>query len=216
MTKTLLYQLSTLSLGLLLLSPKNINASSNLEVASDSNFSSQTLNFNSGQTVYVKVSADNNGDSKHQLNLRDNQYNQISSYSLAASGPNQFSANFAAPQNEGYYSLEAQIESNGSKSTSVKTIKVGSPQNANVKVNIQSRVEGQSVTTSGNNHEEAIETNSPGQASPSSSPETSPEPEVMGNPDFTFDQNNQSEKVSLVVSVRQFLIRIWSTIWPFK
>src|SRR3990167_11159413 len=85
-----------------------------LEVASDSNFSSQTTNFSAGQTIYVRVTANNEGTDKHQLNLRDNQYNLISSYNLNREG-SEFTASLAAPSSEGYYSLEAQIEDGAPK-----------------------------------------------------------------------------------------------------
>src|SRR3989344_3679242 len=148
----------------------------NLEVASDSNFSSQTTNFSAGQTIYVRVNANNEGTDKHQLNLRDNQYNLIQSYNLNKEG-SKFTASLTAPSSEGYYSLEAQITSSGSNNTSVKTIKVGQPQNANVKVSVKENSSGVSKSTEeevlGTNDEDEDQDQSPAlRPSPESSPQT--------------------------------------------
>src|SRR3989344_4992705 len=147
----------------------------NLEVASDSNFFSQTINFSAGQTIYVRVTANNEGTDKRQLNLRDNQYNLIKSYTLAKDG-SKFTISLPAPSSEGYYSLEAQIVSAGSKNTSVKTIKVGKPQNANVKVSVNESSSGTSQSpqaeVNGSEDENQIEEVSP-------SPESSPAVEAV-------------------------------------
>ena len=50
---------------------------SNMEIATDADFANKTLNFNAGQTIYVRVTADNSGDSKSVLNLHDNLYNLL-------------------------------------------------------------------------------------------------------------------------------------------
>src|SRR3989338_3234871 len=154
----------------------SIHAGDNgLEVASDSNFSSQTTNFSAGQTVYVRVTAANEGTDKRQLNLRDNQYNLIKSYTLSKDG-SKFSASLPAPSSEGYYSLEARIESAGSVNTSVKTVKVGKPQNANVKVSVNESSSGVSQST----EEEVLGTNDEDQDQTpvlSPSPESSPQTE---------------------------------------
>src|SRR3990170_5175966 len=149
---------------------------SNLEVASDSNFSSQTINFSAGQTIYVRVTANNEGTDKHQLNLRDNQYNLISTYNLNKEG-SRFTASLAAPSSDGYFSLEAQIVSAGSNNTSVKTIKIGDPQNANVKVSVNENSSGVSQST----EEEVLGTDDEDQDQTlvlSPSPESSPQTEV--------------------------------------
>src|SRR3990167_7149997 len=145
-----------------------------LEVASDSNFSSQTINFSAGQTVYVRVTANNDGTDKRQLNLRNNQYNLIQSYNLNKEGF-KYTASLPAPASEGYYSLEAQIVSAGSNNTSVKTIKVGDPQNANVKVSVNESSSGTSQSpqaeVAGSENENQIEEENP-------PPESSPQKEV--------------------------------------
>ena len=133
LTAATLFLISVFILGL---SASVQAGDTSLEVASDSNFSSQTTNFSAGQTIYVRVNANNEGTDKHQLNLRDNQYNLISTYNLNKEG-SKFTASLGAPSSEGYYSLEAQIVSAGSNNTSAKTIKVGKPQNANVKISLK-------------------------------------------------------------------------------
>src|SRR3990167_10172710 len=172
LTAAALFLISVFVLGLSV----SVQAGDNgLEVASDSNFSSQTTNFSAGQTVYVRVTAANEGTDKRQLNLRDNQYNLIKSYTLAKDG-SKFTASLPAPSSEGYYSLEAQIVSAGSNSTSVKTIKVGKPQNSNVKVSVNESSSGTSQSPQaevvGSEDENQIEKVSP-------TPESSPQTEVF-------------------------------------
>src|SRR4030042_2173051 len=110
-------------------------ADSNLEVAADSGFSNQTTNFSAGQQIYVRINTDSSGEQKHQLNLRDNSYNLITSYNLNKNG-NLYWTNFSAPQGTGYYSLEAEIVSAGRKVLTAKIKKDGSPNNANVSVRV--------------------------------------------------------------------------------
>src|SRR3990167_11316865 len=127
-----------------MITPSTILSASNLEVSNSADFSAQTLQFSGGQTVFARIQSSNVGGKKSQLNLRDNQYNLINSFKLERNG-SYYSAVLAAPYNNGYYSLEAQIESESSSATSVKTIKVGSVANANVKVNVNSNTSGNEV-----------------------------------------------------------------------
>lgn len=173
-----------------------------LEVASDSNYSTQTTNFSAGQTIYVRVTANNEGTDKHQLNLRDNQYNLITSYNLSKNG-SKFTASFPTPSSEGYYSLEARIESSGSVSTSVKTIKVGKPQNSNVKVSVSESTSGTSQSpqaeVAGSEDEDQTEGTSP-------SPEFSPQTEV-------FQQVPQES--GFWTPVFNLVLKIADFLWPF-
>src|SRR4030042_5413697 len=151
-------------------------ADSNLEVAADSNFSNQTRDFSAGQTIYVRITTDSSGEQKHQLNLRDNTYNLITSYNLNKNG-NLYSTNFNAPQGIGYYSLEAEIVSEGRNVTSVKTIKVGGPNNANISVRINNE-----TSTSGNNQkEEESDTKDSENSDNIEAASPSPSPEQVNN-----------------------------------
>ncbi len=199
----------------LFLTPTSV-ASSNLEVSANSDFSNQTLNFNAGQTVYVRLSAQSSGAKTHTLNLRDNQYNLLNSYDLSISG-NQFTASFSAPSNEGYYSLEAKVESEGSLTTAVKTIKIGSPQNANVNVSIRSNVPGQKVlgtdSSSASTEPTSKASDNNGVAYQSS---TVPTSDVKDNQDIEFQQNNQdSQNKTFTYKIKVIFIKIISVIWPF-
>lgn len=174
-----------------------------LEVASDSNFSSQTTNFSAGQTIFVRVNANNEGSDKHVLNLRDNQYNLLSSYNLNKGG-SKFTGSLSAPSPSGYYSLEAQITSAGSNSTSVKTIKVGDGGNSNVKVMVNENSSGQNAQSpkaevKGNKDENQNEKVSP-------SPESSPQTEV-------FQQ--QPEESGFWTPVFNVVLKIADFFWPF-
>jgi len=175
-----------------------------LEVASDSNFSSQTTNFSAGQTIYVRVTANNEGSDKHLLNLRDNQYNLISTYNLTKEG-SKFTASLGAPSSEGYYSLEAQIVSSGSNNTSVKTIKVGKPQNANVKVSVNESSSGVSQST----EEEILGTDDADQDQTpvlSPSPESSPQTEVY---------QEEPKEAGFWTPVFNVALKIADFLWPF-
>lgn len=110
---------------------------SSMIISSSSDFTSQTEGFSPNKTVWVKVEANNSGETKKELNLRNSSYDLIVSYPLTNIGNNVFTASFQAPDS-GYYSLEAKIESHGSNSTSVKTLKVGTSTNSSIRVNVDS------------------------------------------------------------------------------
>lgn len=211
-----LLQLSLTFVLFLLSSPQIVYSASNLQTAADSGFSNQTTNFSPGQTIFVKVAADNNGGSKHELNLKDNKYNQVASYSLWANG-SEFATNFSAPQNEGYYSLEARIEAGTSQQTSVKTIKIGDPGNSasNVNVNVSTKVEG--LNTTARSTSQAVKSPSP-EVSPESSLQN-PSPSSSPSPvDISLSQeqsHNQELNNNLLASVGDFFKKLWDSIWPF-
>ena len=213
MKKSLLRALP-LIIFLLLVSPQKVKSVSALEIAADANFSSPTLNFSPGQTIYVRITTDNAGDDKKQLNLMDNQYNFIKSFIFSKTGSNPFTftASLSAPSTDGYYSLEARIETAGSQVTSVKTIKVGSSANANVKVNISNRVVGQNKTSS-------YQPSSPPDVSINTEQESaSPtsEPRTLDNPDVTFDSVSSKPKPNILVTITIFFKNLFSKIWFFK
>ena len=218
MRKCLLWALPIFILSLFFPSYKIFASTQALEIATDSNFSSITTEFSAGQTIYVRIGADNDGSDKHLLNLRDNQYNFLTSYNLNKDNDNQFSTSLAAPQNEGYYSLEAQIESAGSKTTAVKTIKVGSPTNANVKVNVKSEVSGQSVKID-HKSSQSPTISTPKVSPPTTGKEVNEESGFFDNPDIDFGQERavtQTESSqSFTGQLGQFFKKILSSIWPF-
>ena len=194
--------LGFVSVVALALSAKVQAGDNGLEVAQDSNFFSQTINFSAGQTIYVRVTANNEGTDKRQLNLRDNQYNLIKSYTLAKDG-SKFTVSLPVPSSEGYYSLEAQITSSGSNNTSVKTIKVGKPQNANVKVSVNESTSGSSQSPQaevvGSEDENQIEKVSP-------TPESSPQTEVY---------QEEPKELSFWTPVFNAALKIADFLWPF-
>lgn len=172
---------------LILVIPKNVLASE-LAVSKSSSFSSSDLNFNAGQTVYVRLNTDSSG-ANQALNLRDNNYNLIASYSLSKNG-NNYTGSFGAPGSDGYYSVEAHIWGSGSDVTSVKTIKVGSANGGSVNVHVNSNVNGSSSTSqsqSGKSKSEGTDESGGSNGSddktspmPSASPAASPTPQVYG------------------------------------
>lgn len=117
-----------------------------MDVSKSASFSSSDLNFSTGGTVYVRVNTDKEGSS-HVLSVKDSGYSTINSVDLSRSGSN-YTASFSAPSAEGYYSLEAKIEGIGVSVTSVKTIRVGSQSEANIKVRVSSEVKGEKSTGS--------------------------------------------------------------------
>lgn len=125
--------------SIIFLNTSTVTAGS-MEVSKSSSFSSSDLNFSAGETVYVRVSADSSATS-YVLNIRDNNYSAVSTVGLNKNGGT-FTTSFSAPGGEGYYSLESQIKGDGLNATSVKTIKIGSPSSANIKVSVNSNVGG--------------------------------------------------------------------------
>lgn len=185
--------------------------SSSLEIASDQNFARTTEDFTAGQTIYVQIKTDNDGKDKRQLNLRDNQFGLLNSYTLSKNG-DKFWGSLVTPQTEGYYSLEAQIESGGNVTTSVKTIRVGSPANASVQVNIKSQVQGQIVST----------TTSTPKSSPTSTDsdqqvDQGQNTEVLSESDYSFDQHSESpkQKQGVIAKISEFFKKLAEFIWPF-
>ena len=149
-----------------------------MEIASDASFTNQTLEFNAGQIIYVRVTAENDGSDKHDLNLRDNNYNLITTYSMNKNG-NQFVVNFPAPNAAGIYSLEANIVSSGSVSNFVKTIEVGEggAGNSQVSVKINNQVNTGNQILSETDQASPIQTpGSSDQASPIPTPTPTPTP----------------------------------------
>src|SRR3989344_3930123 len=128
------------------------SADSNLEISTTSSFSALSTNFSGGQTIFVRLASDLPSMSESKLNVRDNEYNLVNSFNFEKEG-SYFSAVVAAPYNQGYYSLEAIVKNNDSNTTSVKTIKVGNPTNANIRVNVKSSGSGSEVLGESNRTE---------------------------------------------------------------
>lgn len=186
-----------------------INAAS-LDVSKNANFSSSDLNFDSGDRVYIRVESDGSGSSQKVLNIRDNQYNLVSSINLSKSG-NQFTASFNVPSDQGYFSLEAVIEGDGASSKSVKAIKVGNPSSANVKVNVKSSVKGTKTTTTTSNPNSQSSSeglkNQEGQGNT-----VSPTPEVF----YSQSNSDEQEKPAKSNWFFTFFKNFFSFLWPFK
>ena len=182
-----------------------INATS-LEVSKNANFSTSDLNFGSGDGIFVRVVSNGSGSGQKVLNISDNQYNLVSSVNLSKSA-NTFSASFNAPDNQGYFSLEAVIEGDGASSKSVKTIKVGNPSSANIKVNVNSNVKGTKSTNWTNESNEEIFEEENKQVNST----VSPTPEVYSS------QSNLTDEVKPAKNNWFFMIfkNIFSFLWPF-
>lgn len=139
--------------------PSTVSAASNLEISNTSNFSTLSTNFNGGQTIFIRLESDLPSMSESKLNLRDNEYNLVNTFGFKKEGA-YFSATIPVPYNAGFYSLEAVVKNDDSNTTSVKTIKVGNPTNANVKVNVNSSVSGSSSEVLGESKQDAADTSS--------------------------------------------------------
>src|SRR3989339_949723 len=171
--------------------------STNMEIAADAGFTNQTLQFSAGQTIYVRVTANNSGDTKSVLNLRDNLYNLLATYGFSKTGSNpyQFTVNFPAPGASGNYSLEANIESNGSVVNYVRTIE-GSGSNCDQSDNSQVNVKVENKVNTGN--------------------QTSPTPGVEGvyTPGVSPD-NVLGEQASQSQETQGFFASLWAKIANF-
>jgi len=175
--------------------------STNMEIAADAGFTNQTLQFSAGQTIYVRVTANNSGDTKSVLNLRDNLYNLLATYGFSKTGSNpyQFTVNFPAPGASGNYSLEANIESNGSVVNYVRTIEVSgsnSDQSDNSQVNV--KVENKVNTESNSGLTPGVESG----RNPENTPGVNPD-NVLG------EQASQSQET------QGFFASLWATIANF-
>ena len=187
--------------ALLLLIPANVLAASKLIVSADFNFSSQTMNFASNQNIFVKLESDAPSDGIHQLNLRDNRYGLIQSYNLVKN-QNNFTASLTAPSAQGYYSLEAVIESQGTSIKSVKTIKVGSPQNADIKVNVRSQNGNSNTNIDSNTESQSTQNESKIESSPQTSQVPAPE-------------KDQVKNESLIGAMFSIFKAVFAFLWPF-
>jgi hypothetical protein len=189
-------------------SPINIYAAS-LFVSRSSNFATDDLNFNGGEKVYIRVESDGSGSSQKILNIRDNEYNLVSSVGLLKAG-NIFSASFNAPNSQGYFSLEVVVEGDGESSKSVKTIKVGNPGSANVRVNVNSSVKGTKISSSTKSDNQ--NGNEQSKDSKDDVDSASPTPVVYSS------QDNSAYKAKPVKSNWFFTIinNVFSFLWPFK
>lgn len=180
-----------LILVLAVVSTLNVYAASDLQISANSDYSINKTEFSPGETIYIKVTANSEGKTKKELNLRDNEYKLISTHDLNYQGNNTFQGSLAAPANSGTYSVETRIESEGSVSTSVKTIKVGSSsQKVNVNVNVQSS--GQNILGTSKS---PTPTPSP-IASPSPEPSPTVEPQSSPDSEIKLENENIFERIS--------------------
>ena len=147
----------------------SVNANVPMDIAADSGFSQIVGNFNSGQTIYVRITTDNEGSDKHNLNVHDSNYNILSTYQLNRSG-NRFTVNFPAPQTAGTYSLEADIQSNGANLNLVKTITVGGDSSSST-VKVENRINSDNQILG--------EASSPQAPSPTPNPQANPKTQKL-------------------------------------
>ncbi len=185
------------------------SADSNLEISTTSSFSALSTNFSGGQTIFVRLASDLPGMSEGKLNVRDNEYNLVNSFDFEKDG-SYFSAVVAVPYDQGYYSLEAIVKNNDSNTTSVKTIKVGNPTNANVRVNVHSSASGSEVLGESNGTE--------GSEGADGTKEVNAEPEVDDNGqrdvsgDYYFDKSTSKGFGQYLTSIFR---EIADFLWPF-
>lgn len=190
-----------------LLTPSSVFASS-LQTYKDSNHSSQSESFDPGQTVYAKLNSSSSGGKVHVLNVRDNNYNLITSYNFSKSGGT-FTASFQAPQSSGIYSLEAKLEDDGENEVAVRTIKVGSTSNGNssVKVLIENTVNGSTSYTKTESQSSSTSTQSTTK-SPTPTPKANPTPSPSASPEPEIEQEVLGVKVETEIKDDSILVRV--------
>jgi len=190
-----------------IVTPISISASSNMEISNRADFSSENLDFNGGDVIFVRVLSSSVGRLKSQLNLRDNRYNLVNTFNLEREG-GYYSTALPAPYNAGYYSLEAKIESEGSNSTSVKTIKVGNVAGASVKVNVESKVAG----TNSNNVSASGEQAKSGSSMDKESHDDQSSQDVLGE---TTADTSDKKSDNFFDSIVNFCRKVFDFAWPF-
>ena len=112
-----------------------------------------------------------------------------------------------APYDQWYYSLEAIVKNNDSNTTSVKTIKVGNPTNANVRVNVKSsesgsEVLGESNRTEGSDSEKDVK----------AEPKVDDNGQLDVSGDYYFDKSTSKGFGQYLTSM---LREIADFLWPF-
>ena len=188
----------------------NAYSASSLEISTTADFSSLSTNFAGGQTIFVRLESGDPSSAQSSLNLRDNGYNLINSYKFKKEG-NFFSAIIPVPYDAGYYSLEGVIEYDGSSTKSVKTVKVGSPSNASVKVNVNSNVSGSSTNVLGESG--GVE----GSEGANDTKELKAEPKVddNGQGDGSGDYVLGKSQKGFVQNLTSMVKEILDFLWPF-
>lgn len=185
-----------------------------LAVSKSSSFSSSDRDFSGGETIYVNIETSSDAPNR-ALNIRDNNYNLINTYSLNKNG-NSFTSSLPAPSGDGLYSLEAHIWGSGSDVTSVKTIKVGNANNGSVNVTVHSSVNGSSSTNTTTNSESKTEQKQDSSVARTGD-RTSPSPEeffASPSPEVKIDKAQKNTKIGSVW-VWSMLVDVFSFIWPF-
>jgi len=185
-----------------LMSLTSAYASSSLEVSTLSDFSTIDTDFGGGETIFIRMVSDLPLSAESKLNLRDNNYSLINTFDFNKEG-NYFTATIPTPYEQGYYSLEGVINSGDSSSTSVKTIKVGDPISASIRVSIDGSEDSSNVQKESNQEEVTVEED---KQIASQSPEFfTAEDVVKGEKTTSFGQYFSS-----------ILNEIVNFIWPFK
>ncbi len=197
-----------------ILAPATVSAASNLEVSNNADFSAQTLHFNGGDNIFVRLQSLSVGNLKSQLNLRDSDYNLVNTFKLQREG-SYYSVILPAPYTSGYYSLEAQVESEGASTTSVKTIKVGNPTSANVSVHVNSSTRGQSTNVLGEKQTDSKADSQNSNTSSAVSIESpSPSADSVGDQAiFNGGQDNPSNPLKVILG---FFKTVADFLWPFN
>ncbi|GEM_PF-3275963 len=122
-------------------------AKSDVNISDSSNFSSEVKDFSSGQTIFVRVKYDSDY-SQVNLTLDDNNSNPLKTVSMGSIGNHTYSGSLTAPTSANYYLIRIEASNGeGSKSTIVRTIKVGDISSASLNVNIDSKTGGEKVTS---------------------------------------------------------------------
>ncbi len=127
-----------------ILSPTVVFADTKMEIFADPNFLNPTTKFLAGQQIFIKIESGDGGEKERVVKLKDNQYNDVSTFNLSREGssPYIYKVSLPAPANSGFYSIEATIASSDSQNKLVKTIQVGTPSTANTKINVRTQVKG--------------------------------------------------------------------------
>lgn len=183
-------------------------ASSSLEISTTSNFTSLSTNFAGGQTIFVRLASDLPEFSESKLNLRDNGYQLINSFPLQKDG-DYFKATIPSPYETGYFSLEGIVKHEGSIATSVKTIKVGNPTSANVRVNVNSSSQGSTILGESPGEKESFEDIKDSEESQDTQENKDDQQGVVGQ--YPVQKSDKSFGQYLISIIRE----IGDFLWPF-
>ena len=128
----------------------------------DANFASQTTQFSTNQTVYLKLESGSSGEKAKVFRLLDSNKNEIGQYSLSLQSEDKgkyvFTSTFKAPGRDGIYYIDIKLDDGkGSTFAGQKNINVGAG-GGDVRSSVESHTSVNTNSSTSNGTQESIKT----------------------------------------------------------